>query len=79
MLDHNDRVALLIAAVAALPPTLAAIVAWYAARQSNKTSLGNSKKLESIHLQMNGRLDELIKSSIELAYSEGFEKGKGNK
>lgn len=53
------------AIIIAVPPTLAALSSLF-------VSLVNRKKLQTVHLAMNGRLDELLAITRTLAHTEGM-------
>ncbi len=60
--------AILVALIAATPPTLMALAALI-------VGLGNRRKSEELHLLINSRLSELLASSTAAARSEGHEAG----
>jgi len=54
-----------IALIAAVPPTLVALLAWFSSRK-------NGKAIVDVHLSMNSRLDQLLKSTRDNAHAEGM-------
>lgn len=64
-----NEVAIAIAAITALPPTLAAL---FTLRQSKK----NMTELRTVHLQINSRLSQLINEKTTASTVAGFEAGK---
>lgn len=55
---------------------LALLTAWVNGKSALASSKSNSLKLDSIHIQMNSRLDELVKMTNEIAHAAGIEEGK---
>lgn len=66
----NDLV--LIAAIAAVPPTLTAFVALAVAIINRRNT---KKEIQEIHLSVNSRMDQLLKLAEGLARSEGHAEG----
>lgn len=60
---------IIIAAIAAIPPTLVALLAW----RSNK------KAVNEVHLSINSRMDQLLSSSKAESKAEGRELGRAEK
>jgi len=58
--------AIAIALIAAAPPTIVALLAWGASRK-------NGKAILDVHLSMNSRLTELIKTTEQKSHAEGME------
>lgn len=56
----------LVAAIAATPPTIAALAAY-------RKGVKNSKALEAVHLSVDGRLQELLEATKKLGEIEGFQ------
>lgn len=60
---------IIIALITTLPPTIMALLAW---RGGNR----NSKAIQEVHLSINSRMDELLKSSKAESKAEGKEEGR---
>ncbi len=54
----------LVAAIAAIPPTIGAIAAFL-------VSVRNSRKLVEVHKDLNGRLNELVERAEEASFAKG--------
>jgi hypothetical protein len=65
MTDETVRL-IVIALIASVPPTLAAVAAVIVALRGNA-------KLADVHLQINSRMDELLRVSNKAARAEGVE------
>ena len=63
---------IIIALIITIPPTITSLVAVYLAVKSNKA-------IKEVHLVMNSRLDQLLKSSNAEARAEGKEEGRNEK
>jgi hypothetical protein len=62
--------AIVIAAIAALPPTLVALAALIQARRTRAA-------VNEIHLTLNSRLSQLIEATSAAAHAEGVVAGRG--
>lgn len=56
--------AITIAIIAALPPTLAAVLAWAGSRR-------NSRQIQEIHVSVNSRLTELLALTAKSSHAAG--------
>lgn len=56
---------IIIAAMAATPPTIAALAAY-------RKGIKNSRALEKVHLSIDGRLHELLDATKKLGQIEGY-------
>jgi hypothetical protein len=61
--------ALLIAAIAAVPATIAALAAWFKAAAAHEA-------IKAVHVEVNSRLTELLRVGKQLAHLEGIAEGK---
>jgi hypothetical protein len=58
----------MIAAITAFPPSVLALLAW-------RKGIKNSKALQQVHVQIDGRLHQLIDATKKLAKAEGYKAG----
>lgn len=68
-METNNSTLIIIAAIAAFPPTL---VAFFSLLQNKK----NTKAINEVHLSLNSRLDALIKSEKSVSKTEGLVEGR---
>lgn len=61
--------AIIVALIAATPPTIMAILAWWQARRSVRA-------IAEVHLSLNSRLDELVKAEKSVSRTEGIKEGR---
>lgn len=64
-----DKTLILVALVSAFPPTLVALLSLLNGRR-------NSKAIQEVHLSINSRMDQLLKSSKAQSKAEGIEQGR---
>ena len=67
-----DKTLIIVALIAALPPTLVALLGL---RKSHE----NSKAIQEVHLTLNSRLDSLILTEKNLSKIQGIEEGRNEK
>lgn len=60
--------AIIVAIIAALPPTIVALLAL-------RKSTSNGKAVAEVHLALNSRLDELLRSTRTAAHAAGVKEG----
>lgn len=65
----TDLTSIIIALIAALPPTLVALLAWHSSRQ-------NARAIENVHVSVNSRMDQLLASSKGEAKAAGVVEGR---
>lgn len=61
--ETEHLVILLVALIAAVPPTVAALAAWYAAMHAGRT-------VTTLDLKVNGRMDQLLEEARRAAQLE---------
>lgn len=60
----TDETTIVVAFIASVPPTIAALVGLRASRR-------NGQKVDAIHVQMNSRLDELLAATRISSHAQG--------
>ena len=66
MLDINS---IIIAIIAAIPPTLVGLLVFYSSRK-------NARAIEDVHISINSRMDQLLESSKGEAKAQGVVQGR---
>jgi hypothetical protein len=68
----TDQTAIIISAIAIIPPIVPAVFAYLTLRSSKR----NGDAIETVHIAINSRMDELLKVSKAEAKAEGVEEGR---